>query len=131
MLFLLNQEVIDLGDPVETLRTSGVYDVTRMPTMARLVALGQDAAFAGRGMEHAHVSIRRTLAALLTTVGQANCAMFLCAENARSPREVAVRLGAAPITTLAMLLTAQQNGTLTAAMINHHVWRVASSVAAA
>jgi hypothetical protein len=96
-----------------------------------LVTLGQDAAFAGRGLENAHPGIRRTLAALFAASGEANCGLFLYPKGANSAREVAVRLGMAPITTLAQLKSAQDGGRLTAEMINHHVWRVAGGEAAA
>lgn len=130
MLILLNQEVLDVGDPMETLRECGVSDL-RVPTNARLAALGQDAAYAARGMEHAHPGIRRTLAAFFAMSGQVNCALFLCPPKMRSPREVAVRFGLAPITTLAFLLNAQESGKLTPALINQHVWQVAPGTAAA
>ncbi len=131
MLFLLNQEVLDIGDPIETLVAGGIADVMHLPSIPKLVSLGQDAAFAAQGMEHAHVGIRRTLAAMLSMSGQVNCALFLPPAQARSARDVAVRLGVAPITTLAFLFTAQESGVLTAALINHHVWRVAGGAAAA
>ena len=130
MLILLNQEIVDVGDPVRTLTALGA-PVGLPPTAAKLVQLGQDAAFAGNGLESAHAGIRRTLAALIALNGQANCALFLCPERARSARDVAVRLGLAPITTMAQLLSAQQAGVLTANLINQLVWRVAGGEAAA
>lgn len=130
MLILLNQEIIDVGDPLETLRALSV-DLRLPPTIAKVAALGQDAAFAGAGIEHAHEGIRRTLAALLGLAGEANCALFVVPQGARSAREVAVRFGIAPLTTMAFLLSAQQAGRLNAAMVNHHVWRVAPGEAAA
>jgi hypothetical protein len=93
--------------------------------------LGQDAAFLGRGLENAHPGIRRTLAALFAASGEANCGLFLFPQGANSAREVAVRLAMAPITTLALLKSAQDTGRLTAEMVNHHVWRVAGGEAAA
>ena len=131
MLFLLNQELIDLGDPFETLQASGGGEVKALPSLGKLVMLGQDAAFAGHGIEGAHLNIRRTLAAMLAMTGQVNCALFLCPPKARSPREVAVRLGMAPITTMAALALARDAGGLSAALINDQVWRVAGGVAAA
>lgn len=130
MIVLLNQEIIDVGDPAETLTQYGVADL-RMPTIAKVVALGQDAAYAAKGLENAHRDIRRTLAALLASSGEVNCALFLAPAAARSPREVAVRVGYAPILTLAYLLSAQQAGKLTPALINKHVWQLASGDAAA
>jgi hypothetical protein len=131
MLFLLNQSVLDIGDPLETLRTDGAVDLRNPPSVAKLVTLGQDAAYAAGGIENAHAGIRRTLAALMGLTGQVNCALFLCPPKARSAREVAVRLGVAPITTLALLSSAQAGGRLNAVLINHHVWQVAPGVAAA
>lgn len=130
MLILINEEVIDVGDPAETLRECGVAD-DRTPAIARMVALGQDAAFAARGIEHAHPGIRRVLASYFALTGQVNCALFVCPPNAVSPREVAVRLGDAPFTTLVHLYSVQQEGKLSASMVNHHVWRLAPSVVAA
>lgn len=131
MLILLNQEVIDVGDPLETLQALGVGDLTRQKSLAKLIALGQDAAFANGGVEHADPGIRRTLAALFGLTGQANCALFLCPQGMRSARDVAARLGQAPITTMALLLNAQDAGKLSAALINNHVWQVAPGEAAA
>jgi hypothetical protein len=131
MLVLINAEIFDVGDPLGTLKQLGVGDVREIPTPTKLARLGQDAAFAGRGIENAHVGIRQTLAALMALSGQANCALFLCPPDPRSARDVAVRFGLAPLTTLAMLLSLQQAGRLTPALINHHVWRVAQGGAAA
>lgn len=130
MLFLLNQAVIDVGDPIDTLQTLGV-ELKDQPNLTRLVELGQDAAFAGRGIENAHEGIRRTLAAMFTLTGQVNCALFLCGERMRARGDVTFRLGLAPITTMAFLHAAQEAGQLTATLINQHVWRVAPGHAAA
>lgn len=130
MIILLNQEVIDVGDPTQTLRRYGAADL-RLPSLAKVVALGQDAAYTAKGLEHAHVGIRHTLAALLAISGEVNCALFLCPPKAKSPRDVAVRVAYAPIMTLAYLLSAQQSGKLSPAMINQQVWQLASGEAAA
>lgn len=130
MLFLLNQTLIDVGDPMETLRELSV-ELKDNPELTRLVALGQDAAFAGRGIENAHEGIRRTLAALFSISGRANCALFLCPDKALTARDVTYRLAMAPITTMAFLHSAQGAGQLNAALINQHVWRVAPGSQAA
>lgn len=130
MLVLLNQEVVDVGDPIETLRECGVADL-RAPSTSRLVRLGQDATFAAKGIENAHPGIKRTLCAFFALSGEVNCALFLCPPKARSARDVAVRLGSAPITTMAFLLSAQSKGQLTPALVNHYVWKLASDEAAA
>ena len=56
MLVLLNQAVIDVGDPFETLKALGVTDL-HTPSMGKLVQrMGQDAAFAGKGLENARMT---------------------------------------------------------------------------
>ena len=130
MLVLLNQVVVDVGDPLDTLQALRVGDL-RTPSMAKLQRMGQDAAFAGKGLERAHNDLLRTLASYIALNGQANCALFVCPDQAKSARDVAVRFGLAPITTMALLLSEQQVGRLTPAVINHYVWRVAQGPAAA
>jgi hypothetical protein len=129
MLVLLNQEVIDVGDPMEGLRACGVVDM-RTPSIAKIVSLGQDAAFAAGGLDNAHIGIRRTLACFLAMSGEANCALFLCPLRPKSPREVAVRLAFAPLTTMVFLLSAQETGKLNANLINQHVWLAQAGAAA-
>jgi hypothetical protein len=131
MLFLLNEDLIDLGDPLATLRACGVGEPRRAPSLSSLTVHGQEAAFAGRGLGAAHPDVRRALAALFALTGRLNCALFVCPQRAVSAREVAVRYALAPLTTLAFLHAAQQSGRLNAALINHHVWRLASQAPAA
>ncbi len=131
MLILINNEVFDVGDPVATLKALGVEDLASPPSASRLVRLGQDAAFTAKGLENAHPGIRQTLAAFFGFAGEANCGLFLVPPKARSAREVQVRLGAAPITTLAHLKSTQDVGKLTAKMINHHVWAGVQGASAA
>ena len=130
MLILLNQTVIDVGDPVETLIALGVADM-RPPSLAKLAALGQDAAFAAGGIENAHPGITRTLAAFMGLLGEVNCAMFVCPPRMRSARDVAVRMGYAPLTTMVYLLSAQESGRLTPALVNQQIWRLADGASAA
>ncbi len=131
MLFLLNEEMLDIGVPYETLAACGVRDSLRPPSIAQIIAGAQEAAFAGRGLEHAHETIRLTLAAQLGLTGRVNCALIVCPPKARSPREVAVRLALAPITTLAYLQDQRRMGRLTAMLINREVWRLAGGAPAA
>jgi hypothetical protein len=131
MLFLLNEDLIDLGDPCETLRACGAGEVRRAPSLGRLTAHGPDVAFAAQGLSGAHPDVRRALAALFALTGRLNCALFVAPPEARSAREVAVRYALAPITTMAFLYSALQSGRLSAALINHHVWSLASEASAA
>ena len=130
MLFLLNEQVLDIGVPHETLEACGVKLPARLQGVAEAVAAGQEAAFAGNGLTQAHENVRLTVAARLGLTGRVNCALFLCPPKARSPREVAVRLGYAPITTLAYLAKQQDAGRLSPGLINREVWLAAGAPAA-
>jgi hypothetical protein len=131
MLILMNQEVIDIADPLTTLQEMGGFNLRGVPTVSQVVTHGQDAAFAAQGLENAHENVRMTLACLIALSGPANCGIFLYQPGMTSPRQVPVRLGEAPMDTLVYLLSAQQQGGLTAALVNRHVWAAAASVPAA
>lgn len=131
MLFLLNDRVLDLGDPVETLLRIGTANPARLPTTRAIVAMGQDAAYASANFQVSHPDLATSIAAMIALASQANCALFVCPPKARSAREVGVQFAFAPLTTVAFLLDAQGKGPLTASMVNAHVWRLAGRAGAA
>jgi len=131
MLFLLNDRVLDLGEPVETLRRLGAADPARLPQPSAIVAMGQDAAFASANFAHGHPDLALSIAAMIALTSEANCALFVAPPRARSARQVGVQFAFAPLTTMAFLCDAQTRGALTAAMINTHVWRLAGRAGAA
>ncbi|MET0183323.1 MAG: hypothetical protein ABW199_10595 [Caulobacterales bacterium] len=131
MLFLLNDRVLDLGDPAETLQRIGTADPGRPPKMRAIIAMGQDAAFASANFQASHPDLALSIAAMVALISEANCALFVCPPRARSARQVGVQFAFAPLTTLAFLDDAQARGVLTAAMINGHVWRLAGRAGAA
>lgn len=120
MLFLLNDRVLDLGDPVEALRASGMGE--RALGLREAVARGQEAAFASANFTSGHPDLARAVAAMVALTGEANCALFLAGSQARSAREVGVKIAAAPIATLAYLKQVQDQGPLTPALVNAEVW---------
>jgi hypothetical protein len=130
MLVLLNQEVVDVADPFTTLQELGGTTIRGVPTPNQAVIHGQDATFAAGGLENAHENVRMGLACLIALSGPANCAIFLFGPQLKSPREVPVRLGAAPMDTLVYLLSLQEQGRLTSALVNRHVWQAVSAPAA-
>lgn len=131
MLFLLNDRVLDLGDPAETLLALGAGDPARLPPTRAIVAMGQEAAFASGDFAHGHRDLLRSLACLTTLALQANCALFVTPANAKSARQVGVQFAFAPLTTLAYLEGAQAAGRLGPALANRHVWRLAGRAGAA
>ena len=120
MLFLLNDRVLDLGDPAEALRASGLGD--RALGMREAVARGQAAAFATANFSSGHPDLARGVAALVALAGEANCALFLAGPQAHAAAEVGVKIAAAPLTTLVYLKQAQDEGRLTPALVNAEVW---------
>ncbi len=130
MLILLNQEVVDVADPLTTLQELGGTNIRGVPSVAQALMHGQDATFAAGGLENAHESVRMTLACLIALSGPANCGIFLFQAGLQSPRQVPVRLGEAPMDTLVYLLSLQQQGRLTPALVNRHVWAAANAPAA-
>ncbi len=125
MLFLLNDRVLDLGDPAETLLESGAGDPARLPPLHAIITRGQEAAFASSAFAAAHPDLRRSIASMIVLSSTANCALFVCPPRARAARDVAVRFAFAPLTTLAFLADAQRGGRAVAALANAHVWRLA------
>lgn len=130
MLFLLNDQVLDLAEEVERVRAE--LTATRSPpSLFKAVTLGQHVMFAGYSFRLVHPSAALRVAALIAMASDANAALFVRPETARRPQDVAVRLAAAPLTTLAHLQQYQREGALTAAQANAHVWRLASGASAA
>lgn len=129
MLFLLNEEVLDIEDPWASARALQVNKAP--PALADVVGMGQMAAFGARGLENAHPDVRRMIASLFWTSGNVNCVLLLCPPEAVSARDVRVRLAYAPWTNMLALWEAQNKGELSPTLINAYVWRLAGGVAAA
>lgn len=130
MLFLLNDRVLDVTEEVERIRAE--LSVTRRaPSLFKAVSLGQQVIFAGHSFAEVHPSASDRVAALIAMASDANAALFVRPEAARGPEDVAVRLAAAPLTTLTRLEQYQREGAMTAALANAHVWRLASGASAA
>lgn len=131
MLFLLNDRVLDLGDPAETLLALGAGDPARLPGTRAIIAMGQDAAFSTDSFATGHPNLWRGVACQIALAMQANCALFVAPPRARSAREVGVQFAFAPLTTLAFLESLQQGERLSPALVNAHVWRLAGRAGAA
>lgn len=129
MLFLLNDEVLDLGSPEMRLRElMGV----RAPELERLgpravTSLGQDIYFNLPDGAKPDMKARTTLACLIAITIEADAAVFVKPARAVNPQQVAVRMATLPITTLSFLESMQEANMLTARLINQTVWEQAAA----
>ena len=130
MLFLLNDQVLNIGAEAEAVRAE-YGPRRRMPSLYQAVALGQQVMFAGGSFHEVHPSAALRVATLIALASEANAALFVRLINAAKPDDVAVRLASVPLTTLAWLEQHQPEGLLPPGMVNEHVWRLASSASAA
>lgn len=122
MLFLLNSQVLDIQEEVEALTAEATEERRQTPSLYRAVQLAQRMLYAAGSFEQADPRIVRRLAASVALASEANVALFVVALNAASSRDVAVRLGAAPLTTMAHLWRLQKRGPISPAVINRDVW---------
>jgi hypothetical protein len=122
MLFLLNSQVLDIQAEVEALTAEATEERRQTPSLYRAVQLAQRMLYSSGSFERADPRIVRRLAASLALASEANVALFVVALNAASWRDVAVRLGAAPLTTMAHLWRLQKRGPISPSVINRDVW---------
>lgn len=129
MLFLLNDEVLDIGDPVTRIGSFQDLLAGRDPfrmTRRQVVALGQQAYFQTPAGERPPRRIREMLAHLAVLRIEADAALFVRPANAARPADVAWRFVTAPITVLSHLHRMQVLGPLGADYVNDAVWRHAA-----
>ncbi len=127
MLFLLNDTVLDLGVPADTLARVGGPAASR----ARLgagVQSGQEAIFVAGSFSQTHVDLALKVAAEIAVSSEANAALFVRPDRCRSPAQVAVRLVSAPLTTLVAIQQHQARVGADPAYINEHVWNLAAGL---
>ena len=122
MLFLLNTQVLDIYADVEALSHEAAEERRQTPSLYRAVQLGQRLLFSAGSFEKADQKLVRRIAASISLASEANAAMFVTALNATSAKDVAVRLGSAPLTTMAHLWRLQKTRPLTAGIVNRDVW---------
>ena len=127
MLFLLNDTVLDLGVPADTLARVGGPPAFK----ARLgngVRAGQEAIFAAGAFGQSHVDVALRVAAEIAVSSEANAALFVRPDRARNPAQVAVRLVSAPLTTLVAIQQRQVRVGPDPAYINERVWNLAAAL---
>jgi hypothetical protein len=122
MLFLLNSQVLDIQEEVEALTAEATEERRQTPSLYRAVQLAQRMVYSAGSFEQGDPRIVRRLAASVALASEANVALFVVALNASSSKDVAVRLGSAPLTTMAHLWRLQKRGPINPAVINRDVW---------
>jgi hypothetical protein len=122
MLFLLNNQLLDVSAEVEDLAAEAARERRPTPSLYKAVQIGQRLLYATGSFEEANPAIVKRMAASIALSSEANAGLFVTALNAASARDVAVRLGSMPLTTIAYLHRLQQRGPLTAGVINRDVW---------
>jgi hypothetical protein len=122
MLFLLNAQVLNVQAEMEALSIEAAEERRSTPSLFSAVQLAQRVIFAAGGFEKADPLAVRRIAATIALSSEANTALFVPALNARTWRDVATRLGSAPLTTMAHLWRLQEKGPLSAGVINRDVW---------
>jgi hypothetical protein len=127
MLFLLNDRVLDLGAPGETLqRLAGEQALQRLSGLKSL-AETKHCVFQAGGADRLKDDERLRLSCLLAITTEANAAVFVVLPGASSAAQVASRLAKVGLTTLAWLDEMQNGGKLTPALINANVWAQAAA----
>ncbi len=127
MLFLLNDTVLDLGVPADTLVRVGGPTAFRAKLGAGVKA-GQEAIFAAGSFSQVHGDVALRVAAEIAVTSEANAALFVRPDRARNPAQVAVRLVSAPLTTLVVIQAHQVRVGPDPAFINENVWNLAAAL---
>ncbi|MEP7210351.1 MAG: hypothetical protein ABI740_05895 [Alphaproteobacteria bacterium] len=128
MLFLLNDEVLDIGDPENTLvDTLGVIGVRHERLSARdVIEMAQQIYFrTGRGRDPTR-NVRLAIASLCALKLEADAAMFIVPPDARTPDDVKFNSREAPLTMLAQMFAIQSAGGITPPLMKQTIWRSAA-----
>ncbi len=129
MLFLLNDQVLDIGDPVTTLRESAAQ-LTEIPFQnlraGHGISLGQALFFHCPADKKPMPGALKALGALITEHSDANAALFVKPPNAKTPHDVQIRLAEVQLPVMANLFQLQTRQPLSPALVNNSVWACAA-----
>ena len=129
MHFLMNDQVIEVGDPNKALQACRSL-LTEVPLQnlrpQDAVALGQATFFSLPPRGRPDPMIAKALAALLNAKTEANAALFVKPVTAQSHSDVLVRLADIPLPTLAYLKAHQRGEALDPNLVNQSVWSSAA-----
>ena len=90
-------------------------------------APGQEAIFTAGSFSRMHIDVALRVAAEIAAASDANAALFVRPDRARSAAQVAVRLVSAPLTTLVTIQQRQARVGADPAWINENVWNLAAA----
>lgn len=132
LLFLLNEQVVDLDVPELRLRELVGQRADKLERLGPrgVMALGQEIYFNVPDGGQPDQKARTVLSCLIAITIEADAAVFVKPARATRPQHVAVRLATLPITTLSFLQSMQDAGMLTPRLINQTVWDQASQESA-
>ena len=125
MLFLMNDQVIDLRDVQTTIKEcSGA--LSRIPpyrlSAKNIVELGKGLFYDCQPGQRPDERALLALGALLADKLEADAALFIRPENATSHHDVHIRLADVPLTVLVHLQQFQNGGAVPSRMVNDAVW---------
>lgn len=125
MLFLMNDQVIDLRDVQTTIREC-TGAISRMPphrlSAKNVVDLGKSLFFECKPGERPDQQALLALGALLADKLEADAALFIRPGDAASYHDVIMRLADVPLTILVHLQQFQDGGAVPSRMVNDAVW---------
>lgn len=129
MLFLMNSQVIDIGDPRTTLRETA-NQLTEIPfqqlTTTHAVNLGQALFFHCPDDKKPMPGALMALGALISEFTDANAALFVKPPNAQAAQQVQIRLAEVQLPVIANLFQLQKRQPLSPALVNNSVWACAA-----
>jgi hypothetical protein len=128
MLFLLNDEVLDIGNPENTLvDTLGVIGVRHERLSPRdVIEMAQQIYFrTGRGRDPTR-NVRLAIASLCALKLEADAAMFIVPPDAGAPEDVKFSSKEAPMTMLAPMYAIQSGGEIAPPQMKQAIWRSAA-----
>jgi hypothetical protein len=124
VLFLLNDQVFQISGGLELANKARMpMEMVRGFRLADVVVAMQSAFVENNDLPRTDPVKAAALCWLLASRSQANAALFLPAAKCRKPSDVSYRLAQVPITVLGSLNAMQQQGRLSASVVNSSVWQ--------
>ncbi len=129
MLFLLNDQVLDIGDPLTTIRECA-GQLTDVPYQklrgSHAIGLGQALFYQCPPNQRPSQGALKALGALIVEYTEANAALFVRPINAKGPQDVQLRLAAVQLPVMANLFQSQKRQPLSPVLVNSSVWASAA-----
>lgn len=126
MLFLFNDTLLDIPQPVEMLR-DGRFPIPEKEfgrmRMGEIALLAKEEVFKDLNLPHTQPDVARNLCILLAAKSGANAALVgPPLGGARKPEQMGLRLAEVSLVTMSNLYQMQESGNLTPNHVNQAVW---------